>query len=71
MFAALAQLYSMFGMLFAALEKFASALNHLGGIADESAAAMADEAKIDRQVKLNALNRRLEASKTADQPTIN
>lgn len=54
MFAMFTQLFSFITKLFSACEKGASAIDHLGTWADESAGAFADEARITRQAKLNA-----------------
>ena len=64
MFAAFAQFFATIIMFFKALEHSASAVNHLATWADESAGAFSDEARIERQKKLNGLNRELTASAT-------
>jgi hypothetical protein len=45
-----------------ALNRFASAVDSIGQVAEESAAAYADEARVQRKLKANALNRELAAS---------
>ena len=56
MFQMFAQLFSAITVFFAALEKVAKATNHLSTWAEESAGSFADEARVQRQAKLNALN---------------
>jgi len=41
--------FRMFEQLFGAGERFASALNHIGEWTDESAAAYADQARLERK----------------------
>lgn len=55
MFKMFNQFFSMLSMFFAGLEKFASAFNHLGGWGEETAAAFADEARVNRKAQMNAL----------------
>ncbi len=59
------QVFAAIAMFFAAFEKFASAANNIATVADESSAAYADESRIQRKMKLNQLNRDLEASAKA------
>ena len=56
MFRMLTQLWSAFTVFFISLEKVAKATNHLATWAEESAGSFADEARVQRQAKLNALN---------------
>ena len=50
------QFFTAITVFFTALEKLAKATNHLSTWAEESAGAFADEARVQRQAKLNALN---------------
>lgn len=61
MFAMFKQLFSAITLFFVATEKVASASNHLATWADETAAAFADEARIERQKKLANLKADLKA----------
>lgn len=56
MFSMFSQLFAMISMFFASGEKLGKATNHLATWAEESAAAFADEARVLRKSKLNALN---------------
>jgi hypothetical protein len=49
------QLFMAFATFFSAFQKFASALDHIGTYADESAGAFADTARIERQARLNQM----------------
>lgn len=62
MFKMLSILWAALGSFFSAFEKFGSALNHLGGWAEEAAAAIADEARMERQQKLAVLSASLRAT---------
>lgn len=55
MFAMLAKLWAMLGTLIDAFGKFASAFEHLGNVADETAAQYEDEARIVRKAKYEAM----------------
>ena len=61
MFAMFKQFFAMFAILFSAGERGASALNHLAIAMDETAAAYADEQRIERSKKLATLNAELKA----------
>lgn len=61
MFAMFKQFFTMFATLFAAGERGASALNHLAVALDDTAAAYADEQRIERAKKLALLNAELKA----------
>lgn len=52
---AFAQFFAAFTQLFAALEKAASAINHLSTWADETAASFEDESRMDRIAKRKAM----------------
>ena len=52
----IAQILAAITKLGSAAEKTASALDHLAGWGDDTAAAFADEAKVERQKKLAILN---------------
>lgn len=52
----LQQIFSMFTKLASAGEKAASALDHLGGWTEDTAASFADQAKADREQKLAILS---------------
>lgn len=62
MFQMFRQLFSSITVFFMALEKIAFASNHLASWAEESSGAFADEARIQRQAKLNALKGELAQS---------
>ena len=51
MFKMFAQAFSALTVLFAAFEKFANSVNHLGGWAEQTSAAFADEAAQQRAIK--------------------
>ena len=61
MFAMFKQLFLTITLFFVAVEKVASATNHLATWSDETAAAFADEARIERQKKLAILKADLKA----------
>ena len=61
MFAMFKQLFTAITLFFVATEKIASASNHLATWADETSAAFADEARIERQKKLALLKADLKA----------
>ena len=48
-----------------AAEKGASAVDHLAGWADDTAAAFADQARVDREARLEILNAQLAKQKAA------
>lgn len=56
MFNMFKQLFTAITVFFTAAEKLASATNHLATWSDETAAAFADEARIQRKQKLLLLN---------------
>ena len=62
MFAMFKQLFTAITLFFVATEKIASASNHLATWADETSAAFADEARIERQKKLAMLKADLKAA---------
>ena len=68
MFAMFKQLFSAITLFFVATEKVASASNHLATWADETAAAFADEARIERQKKLANLKADLKAVEAKTSP---
>ena len=49
------QVFLTISVLFAGLEKFAKAFNHLGGWSEETAGAFADESAIKRKAARNAM----------------
>ena len=49
------QLFTTITLFFTAMERFASAFNHVGAMADESAGALADQIRIEREQKLAQL----------------
>lgn len=55
MFAMFKQLFSAITVYFVAFEKIANTANHLSTWAEESAGAFADQARIERQAKMNAM----------------
>jgi hypothetical protein len=61
----LQQIFSMFTKLASAGEKAASALDHLGGWTDDTAAAFADQARVEREQKLAILNHNMAQRKLA------
>ena len=61
MFAMFKQLFLTITLFFVAVEKVASATNHLATWSDETAAAFADEARIERQKKLAKLKSELKS----------
>ena len=68
MFAMFKQLFSAITLFFVATEKLASASNHLATWADETSAAFADEARIERQKKLATLKADLKAVENKTNP---
>lgn len=56
MFKMFAQAFSALTVFFSALENFAKAFFHLSTWGEEAAGAFADEAKVERQKKMAALN---------------
>lgn len=69
MFAMFKQLFSAITLFFVATEKLASASNHLATWADETSAAFADEARIERQKKLANLRAELKAVESKSSTT--
>lgn len=61
MFAMFKQLFAAITTYFIAFEKTAQAVNHLADWAEETSAAFADEARIERQKKLAILKADLRA----------
>lgn len=61
MFAMFRQAFIAIATFFYAVEKLAKATDHLSSWAEESAGAFADEARIERQQKLKALQAKLKA----------
>ena len=64
----LVMFFTMFTSLFSAGNKFASALDNIGTVADESSAQYADDARTQRQI--NANNRKRELIASQDLPAI-
>lgn len=58
MFNMFAQIFTTISVLFAGLEKFANAFNHLGTWGEETAGAFSDESRINRRAKMEALRRK-------------
>lgn len=58
MFAMFTQIFTTISVLFAGLEKFAHAFNHLGTWGEETAGAFSDESRINRRAKMNALRQK-------------
>lgn len=56
MFAMFTRLFAAISSFFSAAEKLGQATNHIATWAEESAGAFADEARVNRAAKLNALN---------------
>lgn len=65
MFVMFKQLFAAFTMYFLAFEKLASAANNIAEWTNESSAAFADEARIERQKKLAKLKAELKEVKSA------
>ena len=63
MFKMFTQLFLSITSFFSAFEKVGAAANHLADWAEESSAAFADEARIERQKKLKILKAELKAIK--------
>lgn len=61
MFAMFRQFFAMFSSLFSAGQRGANALDILAGSLEDTAKVYADEARIQRQMKLVELNRELKA----------
>ena len=61
MFAMFRQFFAMFSSLFSAGQRSANALDILAGSLEDTAKVYADEARIQRQIKLVELNRELKA----------
>ncbi len=59
MFAMFGSFFRMFEKLFSAGEKGASALDHLGRSAEQSAAAYADQKEMERKAQMAQLNKQL------------
>ena len=58
MFAMFTQIFTTVSVLFAALEKFANAFNHLGTWGEETAGAFSDESRINRAAKMAAMRQK-------------
>lgn len=54
------QMFATFTLIFSAISRFASALNHIGVVADESAALYSDEARANRSIRAAALKKDVE-----------
>lgn len=54
------QIFLTISVLFAGLEKFAQAFNHLGGWSEETAGAFSDESAIKRKAARNAMLKKYE-----------
>lgn len=65
LFSMLTQLFNSLGKYFLAFEKFANGANNIATWVDESTAAFADEARIERQKKLAKLKQELKEVKAA------
>ena len=61
MFAMFRQFFAMFASLFSAGQRGANALDILAGSLEDTAKVYADEARIQRQMKLVSLDRELKA----------
>lgn len=46
------QFFATITLFFTAMERFASAFNHVGAMADEGAGALADQIRMEREQKL-------------------
>ena len=55
MFAMFKQLFAAFTIFFVSLEKVAKATEHLATWSEETAGAFADEARVQRQAKMNQM----------------
>lgn len=70
-----AQMFAAFTSVFSAAEKLANSANHLAGWTEDSAATFADEARVKRAIRMNQLQKELDAShaelglKLADKPS--
>jgi CBS domain containing-hemolysin-like protein len=53
--ASFVQLFTTFITIFSAINRFALGLDNIGKVVEESSAAYADEARIQRQAKLNLM----------------
>lgn len=62
MFKAIGQFFTSLFTIFSAIEKGASSLNHLAGIAEAEAAGLADQMTVEREVRLTALTKQLKAA---------
>jgi hypothetical protein len=65
MFKMFTQLWTALSMWFAAFEKFGGAISHLSTWAEESAGAFADEARMQRAAKMQALQAQLKQGQLA------
>lgn len=65
MFKMFAQAFSALTVFFSALENFATAFFHLSTWGEEAAGAFADEAKVERQKKMAALQHSIQQQTTA------
>ena len=61
MFKAVGQFFTSLFAVFSAIEKGASSLDHLAGIAEAEAAGLADQMTAEREARLTALNKQLKA----------
>ena len=61
MFKAIGQLFTAAFTLFSAVEKGASSLNHLAGIAEAEAEGLSDQMKAEREARLRDLTKQLKA----------
>lgn len=61
----LQQLFAACTKLASAMEKGASALDHLGGWTNDTAASFADQARVEREQKLQVLNHNRDQQKIA------
>ncbi len=56
------QFFSMVTVLFGAGEKFAKSIDNIATVAEETSGAYVDSSRYERQIKLKALEKRLEAA---------
>ena len=61
MFKAIGQLFTAAFTLFSAVEKGASSLNHLAGIADAESEGLADQMTVEREARLRDITKQLKA----------
>jgi hypothetical protein len=62
MFKAVGQFFTSLFTIFSAIEKGASSLDHLAGIAEAEAAGLADQMTAEREARLTALVKQLKAA---------